>query len=263
MGMTETRPEITKSCAGCRQGLFDRPLAMAFQPIVDIAARSVFAYEALVRGPAGESAASILRSVGKAELYAFDQACRVTAIETAASLGLGGMASDLSINFLPNAVYEPRACIRTTLQAAARSRFPTGKLIFEINEGELLAAPDHLANIVAEYAAMGFRTAIDDFGSGYSNLNLLAKFRPDLVKLDMELIRGIDTDRGRRSIVGHCAAMCREMAITIVAEGVETRDESAALADLGITLMQGYVFARPGFRSLPAPDWPDRAPPAS
>ena len=255
MGLIKARLRDTSLCAGCRQGQFDRPLAMAFQPIIDVAARSVFAYEALVRGPAGESAGSILETIGQSELYAFDQACRVTAIETAAALGLGDSSCDLSINFLPNAVYEPRACIRTTLQAAARTRFPTRKLIFEINEGELLSAPDHLADIVAEYAAMGFRTAIDDFGSGYSNLNLLAKFRPDLVKLDMELIRGIESDKRRRSIVSHCAAMCREMGITVVAEGIETLGECSALNDLGITLMQGYLFAKPGFRSLPTPTW--------
>ena len=119
----------------------------------------------------------------------------------------------------------------------------------------MLSTPDHLADIVAEYAAMGFRTEIDDFGSGYSNLNILAKFRPDLVKLDMELIRGIESDKRRRSIVSHCAAMCREMGITVVAEGIETLGECSALNDLGITLMQGYLFAKPGFRSLPTPTW--------
>ncbi|EKM98216.1 MULTISPECIES: EAL domain-containing protein [unclassified Acidocella] len=229
---------------------------MAFQPIVDVEARSVFAYEALVRGPAGESAGSILQTIGQSELYAFDQACRVTAIETAAALSLGDSSCDLSINFLPNAVYEPRACIRTTLEAAARTSFPTQKLIFEISERELLSSPDHLAKIVMEYAAMGFRTAVDDFGSGYSNLNLLAKFVPHLVKLDMELIRGIEADKRRRSIVAHCAAMCREMGISVVAEGIETINEYSVLNDLGITLMQGYLFAKPGFRSLPIPTWP-------
>lgn len=256
MLLTKARSAPAKPCAGCREGQFDRPLAMAFQPIVDVGTRSVFAYEALVRGPAGEAAGNVLGAVGVAELYAFDQACRVTAIETAASTGLGALEADLSINFLPNAVYEPRACIRTTLQAASRTGFPTGKLIFEINEGELLTDPDHLAHIVAEYAAMGFRTAIDDFGAGYSNLNLLARFRPDIVKFDMALIRGIDGDKGRQSIVGHCTSMCREMGVSVIAEGIETAGEYAALRDLGITLMQGYLFAKPGFRMLPAPSWP-------
>lgn len=257
MRLSKTLPEALKPCAGCRQGQFDRPLAMAFQPILDVTARSVFAFEALVRGPAGEPAGTILETVGPAELYAFDQACRVTAIETAAELGLGVGPSDLSINFLPNAVYEPRACIQATLRAAERSKFPTSKLIFEITEAELLSDPDHLTRIVQEYAAMGFRTAIDDFGAGYSNLNLLAKFRPDLVKFDMELVRGIDNDKRRRSIVRHCTAMCQEMGVTVVAEGVETEGECSALSDLGIMLMQGYFFAKPGFRTLPAPYWAD------
>lgn len=243
-------------CAGCRPGAFDRPLAMAFQPIVDVAASRVFAYEALVRGPAGEPAGAVIETVGPAELYGFDQACRVVAIETAASLGLAVSDGALAINFLPNAVYDPRACIRTTLQAAARSDFPTERLIFEINESETLAEPGHLAHIVAEYAAMGFRTAIDDFGAGHSNLNLLTRFRPDLVKLDIELVRGIDRDRRRRRIIGHMAALCRELGIEVIAEGIETPGECAALRDLGITLMQGFLFAEPGFRALPSPSWP-------
>lgn len=249
------------SCPGCRQDAFDRrsfkrKLAMAFQPIVDVAARRVFAYEALVRGPAGEPAAAVIGTVGPAEWYGFDQACRVAAIETAASLGLAAREGALAINFLPNAVDEPRACIRTTLQAAARSDFPTGRLIFEINEGEIFADPGHLAQIVAEYAAMGSRTAIDDFGAGHSNLNLLTRFRPDLIKLDIELVRGIDGDCRRRRIVGHMAALCRELGIEVIAEGIETPGECAALRDLGITLMQGFLFAAPALGALPGPSWP-------
>lgn len=88
---------------------------MALQPVVDLATESVFAYEALVRGSAGESVGTVLETIGPPEHYAFDQACRVTAIETAAALGLADLPGDLSINLLPNAVYEPRAWIRATL----------------------------------------------------------------------------------------------------------------------------------------------------
>ncbi|MCO6062093.1 EAL domain-containing protein, partial [Pseudomonas sp. MOB-449] len=83
-----------------------------FQPIVDVEQRSVFAYEALVRGADGASAAQVLGAVKPDEMYSFDQTCRVLAIETAQRLG---MQTYLSINFLPNAVYEPASCIRLTL----------------------------------------------------------------------------------------------------------------------------------------------------
>ncbi len=229
---------------------------MAFQPIVDASTRSVFAYEALVRGPNGEGAGSVIAKVPATGLYGFDQACRTTAIETAASLDLAAQAALLSINFMPNAVYEPRACIRATLQAAARVAFPTDRLIFEITEGEAVAEPDHLARIVAAYRAMGFRTAIDDFGAGHSNLNLLAQFKPDIVKLDMVLIRGIDADPVRRILLRHCVSLCVDLDIMLIAEGVETIAEYETLREIGVTLMQGYFIARPGFKCLPKPVFP-------
>ncbi len=102
---------------------------------------------------------------------------------------------------------------------------------------------------------MGFRTAIDDFGAGYAGLNLLAAFQPDLVKLDMALVRGIDADRARRTIVDHVVRMCVELGIAVVGEGVETRDEAAALRDLGIDLQQGYLYARPQLGMLPEPSY--------
>ncbi|MBX3634620.1 MAG: EAL domain-containing protein [Rubrivivax sp.] len=236
-------------CRDCRDGqALGMPITMAFQPIVDLRSGSVFGYEALVRGTGGEGAGQVLSQVGDDNRYAFDQTCRVTAIELASRLGLEGM---LSINFLPNAVYRPQACIRTTLEAAARMGFPTSKLMFEVSESEQVLDHRHLRNIFDEYRRRGFTTAIDDFGAGHSGLNLLADFQPDIVKLDMALTREIDRDRVRRAIVTGIARFCEELGITVIAEGIETPAECLALQDLGIGLFQGYLFARPGFESLP------------
>jgi EAL domain-containing protein (putative c-di-GMP-specific phosphodiesterase class I) len=98
---------------------------MAFQPIVDVTQRQVVYYEALVRGINGESAFSILSQVTDELMYRFDQACRVKAIELASELG---MTERLSINFLPNAVYEPEACIQSTLETSRRVGWPTERL---------------------------------------------------------------------------------------------------------------------------------------
>ena len=229
---------------------------MAYQPIVDVEAGRVFAYEALVRGKAGQGAATVLAAVDETNRYAFDQACRVTAIETGAGLGLPATGALLSINFLPNAVYEPRACIRATLAAAERTRFPTGQLMFEIVESEEVTDHAHLSKIIAAYKAMGFKTALDDFGAGFSNLNLLARFQPDILKLDMELIRDIDRDRVRRAIVQGIVGVCRDLDIQVICEGIETVAEYEVLRDKGVTLFQGYLFAKPGFEALPDPVWP-------
>src|SRR5690606_15375814 len=108
----------------------------------------------------------------------------------------------------------------------------------------------HLRGIVQHYQQRGFLTAIDDFGAGYSGLNLLAELHTDLIKLDMALIRNIDTDKGRRAITNGILQVCRDLSIQVIAEGVETPGELTTLQDLGIELFQGYHFARPAFQAL-------------
>ena len=228
---------------------------MAFQPIVDIRAQTIFAYEALVRGAEGQGAAEVLSQVSDDNKYGFDQACRVTAIDVAANLNLAGEGACLSINFLPNAVYEPRACIRLTLAAAMRTGFPLQNIIFEFTEAERLDT-GHLLNILRSYRAMGFKTAIDDFGAGYAGLGLLTDFQPDIVKLDMALIRSIGQSSVKQKIVGSTLQLLRDLGIAPICEGIETQEEYETLRDLGVELMQGYLFAQPGLGELPTPAWP-------
>ena len=239
------------TCAECRDGK-ELPFAfkMAFQPIVDVAEHRVWGYEALVRGPEGESAHSVLSQLTDDQLYRFDQAARVMAIETAGKL-FDDPRARLSINFMPNAVYEPRACIQKSLQAAQRANFPATNLMFEFTENERMSDPAHVENIVRTYKALGFWTALDDFGAGYAGLSLLARLQPNLIKIDMELLRSIDRSHPRQVIVSALAAMARELDITLLAEGVESEAELTALRAAGIRLFQGFYFARPGFMSLP------------
>lgn len=240
-------------CAGCRDGeAVDFDIAMAFQPIMDLQTGAPFAYEALVRGSNGESAASVLEKVTPENRYAFDQQCRVKAIQGAARAGLLDGPARLSINFLPNAVYSPQACIQLTLATAAALDFPTDRLIFEFTENEEMTDPAHVSNIVASYQKMGFGVALDDFGAGHAGLNLLARFQPDLIKLDMELIRGLDASLPRRIIIDGVMKMCAALGVEVIAEGIETRAELDALREIGVRYIQGYLFAKPGFQSLPA-----------
>ena len=237
-------------CSGCLGGDgFEIPITMAFQPIVNIADGNVFAQEALVRGIQGQGAGHILQSVSDTNRYAFDQSCRVKAIELAAELKIADAGSLLSINFLPNAIYEPRACIRLTLTTAMQYGFPLKRIMFEFTETEKLDT-QHLLNILRTYRSMGFLTAIDDFGAGYAGLGLLSKFQPDIVKIDMDLIRGIDNDRVKRTILGPTLKMLKDLEIQVVCEGIETFGELDVLRDMGVELMQGYFLARPALGSL-------------
>ncbi|MDO9419264.1 MAG: EAL domain-containing protein [Herminiimonas sp.] len=240
-----------KDTVGCRECLkTDKPIfdfEFAFQPIVNVVTQTIYAHEALVRGPFGESAYSVLSQVTESNRYTFDQACRVKAVETAAGLE---MKSLLSINFLPNAVYRPEACIRTTLAAARKYGFPIENIIFEVTEGEKVEDRPHLVNIFNEYRRLGFRTAIDDFGAGYAGLNLLAEYQPHIIKIDMDLVRNVDASKSRQTIVEGIVQMCRKLDIVLIAEGIETKPERDFLRAVGIELMQGYLFCKPAFKSL-------------
>ena len=249
--LRQGRPDI--ETVGAR---FPIPLTMAFQPIVDAGSREVFAYEALVRGTEGETAGQVLELVDRSNRQHFDQECRLTALDLAVRLGLGGGRSALSINFMPNAWQDVGACTSLARAACERLGFPTDRVIFEFTEGEPVEDQERLGRIIRAYREVGFRTAIDDFGAGYSGLTLLAKFQPDIVKLDMELVRGIDSDRVRRAIVTSIRRMCDDLGIVIVAEGIETAGEYTVLRDLGVSLLQGFLFARPIVQTLPKPTWP-------
>ncbi|HEY4358544.1 MAG TPA: EAL domain-containing protein [Acidobacteriaceae bacterium] len=250
-------PSTGSSCGACKDGSAE-PFAftMAFQPIVDISDQTVFAYEALVRGPAGESAYSVLSQVTEESRYAFDQNCRVKAITLASRLRAHEHGARLSVNFMPGAVYSPSACIQRTLRAARETGFPLQSLIFEITEDERVRDTAHLQDIVSEYRSHGFTLALDDFGAGYSGLDLLAELNVDVLKLDMRLVRHIHTSLRSTAIVRAVVAMCHELNVRVIAEGVETVDEFELLRDLGIVLMQGYLFARPMLEGLPAINWP-------
>ncbi|MDT8438198.1 MAG: EAL domain-containing protein [Wenzhouxiangellaceae bacterium] len=255
---TAKPPDFRK--IGCRECLRAADLGfdfrMALQPIVNTRTGELFAQEALVRGVNGEPAGVVFESVNPGNRYRFDQSCRVKAIELAARLDIEGY---LSINFMPNAVYRPELCIRTALAAAEEYGFSKDRIIFEITESEQVDDIEHLRNIIRHYQSIGFLTAIDDFGAGFSGLNLLADFRTDLVKLDLALVRDIDNDRARQAIVRGVLGVCEELGARVIAEGVETVAEWKCLEDMGIELFQGFLFARPAFEAQAEIYWPERS----
>jgi EAL domain-containing protein (putative c-di-GMP-specific phosphodiesterase class I) len=240
------------SCQQCKNGeVLGFDFTMAFQPIIDVKKRSIFGYEALVRGLNQESAYQVITQVNQHNLYRFDQSCRVKAISLAARLKIDCF---VSINFMPNAVYRPELCIRTTLQAAAENNFPIEQIMFELTEAEKVTDVAHMKSIVEYYRAKGFKTALDDFGAGYSGLNMFAQFQPDIIKLDMQLIRDIDKDTVKQAIVRRMTQLNVDLGVITLAEGVETRAEFDVLRSYGIELYQGYLFAKPGFECLPQVD---------
>lgn len=221
----------------------------AYQPIVNTSQQEIVAYEALVRGAGQESAWHVLQQVPEAEKYLFDQVSRNKAICLAGRLGL---TCQLHLNHLPRSLAICDDSVASTLDTARAAGIRADQIVLEITETESIDDIRQFTRDLNQYRQQGIQTAIDDFGAGYSGLNLLAEFQPDQVKIDMKLVRGIHADGPRQSIIRAVCSVCLDLGIDVVAEGVESRDEYQWLRDQGIELYQGYLFARPAFEALTA-----------
>ncbi len=229
--------------------------SMAFQPIIDLQTRSVFAYEALVRGLRNEPAASILGSPqGPLHEHTFDARCNALAIDLADSLGLRDQRALLFLNFRPSAFGSVADRLSDLLEAVGASGFPLDRLVIELTESEPLSDLDGIERVFARFRPHGVRSAIDDFGAGYAGLSLLATFSPDIVKIDISLVHDIHRRPRSEAIVRSITSLCGKLGAEVVAEGIEHPHEAELLQRLGIRYMQGNLFAEPGFEALPL--WP-------
>ena len=124
----------------------------------------------------------------------------------------------------------------------------------EVTESEVIDNQVEFAQLINEYRSQGLKVAIDDFGAGYSGLNLLADFQPDQIKLDMNLVRSIESRGPRQAIVRAIAQACRDLGIEVIAEGVETdvRGVPVVLGPGRAAVPGLYLFAGPAFESFPA-----------
>ncbi len=223
--------------------------SFAFQPIVDTHKQEVYSHEALVRGLHNEPASQVIKRYLGDQMYAFDAACRGKAIEIAARLG---MSSHLNLNMIPCEVLDLGVSLYSTVEAAERWQFPLERIVIESTEVEVIEDHANFSLLLNEFRRVGMKFAIDDFGAGYSGLLLLSEFQPDMIKLDMSLVRGIQSHGPRQSIVRAIAQVCADLGIDFIVEGVETGDELSWFTDLGAHLYQGYLFAKPSFEALPS-----------
>jgi EAL domain-containing protein (putative c-di-GMP-specific phosphodiesterase class I) len=218
-----------------------------FQPIVSLKEREVYGYECLSRGIAQDGSiippGDLFRQAKDLKLlFNLDRVARENALQHACDKKVPGY---VFINFLPNAIYDPEYCLRTTMEKARQVNIPRDRIVFEIVESESFEDIDHLKRILSYYQSQGVRTALDDIGSGYSSLNTLATLRPDIMKLDLHLIHGIDADSLKQSIFAGLQRIAKDNGIILLAEGVETADELEFLRSSGVDLVQGYYFSRP------------------
>ncbi len=231
------------------------PYSFAYQPIADTRNRCIESFEALVRGPAGQGADWVMDHLDAQALRQFDIDARLRAIALAGQLQL---AVRLNLNLLTDSVEAAGGtALTSTVDMAVIAGLRVEQLVLEVSERDVIKDSRSFVARANLCRALGVRFAIDDFGSGYSGLNLLADFQPEQVKLDMQLVRDVHRKGPRQAITRGVLRTCEDLGIEVVAEGVETVDEYRWLSDEGIHLFQGYLFAKPAFERLPDVHFPD------
>lgn len=232
-----------------RQMLAEDRFVTHFQPIVEARdAERVYAHECLVRGRERNGALvspGEMLPVAKAAglLPQFDRAARLSAVRAAESRGLPWL---IFVNVNPNAVHDPATCLASTFQAIERSAIEPERVVFEIPEAEEVADAAHLAELLRLTRARGYRVALDDLGAGYASVRLLTRLKPDFVKLDRELVEGIEADPFKARFVEKLLDVARSLGIPCVAEGVETEEEWRWAQERRVDYVQGFFVAHPG-----------------
>jgi EAL domain-containing protein (putative c-di-GMP-specific phosphodiesterase class I)/ActR/RegA family two-component response regulator len=231
---------------GDRAGLESRfanaleTLWMAYQPIVSWSARCVFAHEALVRTeePTLRRPDHLLDAAERlGRLPDLGRAIRAKAAATMATMPVDGL---LFVNLHTEDLADEQLFAATSPLSAFASR-----VVLEITERAALDRIEEPMRCMQRLRAMGYRIAIDDLGAGYAGLTSFAQLEPEVVKVDMSLVRGIDQSHTKQKLIRSIVELCRDLKIQIVAEGIETAAERNTLIRLGCDLCQGYLFARP------------------
>lgn len=219
--------------------LQDGGLSMAFQPLVALDSGRTVGVEALARFPAvlgGTTATWFAEAASVGAGTQLELACVRLVRDQLPDLP---RHLDVHVNLSPQALWDPAA-------VAVLEQLPLGRIVLEITEHEAVENYPGLMGILAPLRAAGMRLAIDDAGAGFASMRHVLLLHPEVLKLDISLVRGLDTDASKRSMCQALTGFAHATGATVVAEGVEVAAEADALRALGVDLGQGYFFARPG-----------------
>ena len=232
-----------------RDALDDNWLFSLFHPIVQADSGVVFAYEALIRARNPHTqetigAGPLINASVKLNLeHVLDQRARQTAIRNAAALHMPKMR--LFINFMPNTIYDPEVCLRTTMETVEECGMELSDLVFEVVETERIPDMKRLCKILDYYRSRGAGTAVDDMGAGFSSVEYLTALRPDFVKLDRELVVQAEHKASARQSLDVIIAQAGQLGIKVIAEGIETEEQMQMCRSAGVDFMQGFLFGLP------------------
>lgn len=225
----------------------NKSLVIYFHPIIDAKTLKIYGYECLVRGltPSGELIPPLVLfdfAEKTDNLFYLDRACREVAVSTASRKKLENYK--IFINFIPTSIYDPESCLQTTIQAAKVYNFNPANLVFEVVESQKVTDLNHLSNIISYYRRHGYMVALDDMGTGYASIEMLINLKPDLVKIDRQIINDIHKDSVKQSVFRGIVKICEETDILKIAEGIEKEEEFKFVKDY-VDLVQGYLFSKP------------------
>ncbi|WP_196594108.1 GGDEF domain-containing protein [Pectinatus sottacetonis] len=226
--------------------LQNKLITPVYQPIVNLKTGEIFAYEALSRGPRGSRLASPDKLFSLAEKekcsWQLDYLCRSMAIKNVADI-LG--ERKLFLNVDAKILYDKKFHQGSTAKLLRRFSLNTSNIVFEISEKTTIDDYEAFCAVLNNYKCQNYKIAIDDVGSGYSGLNLLAQLSPHFVKIDIGLVKDIDKNYIRKSIVKALTSFAHAANIKIIAEGIERKEELEVLIDLGIDFGQGFFLGKP------------------
>lgn len=224
-------------------------LRMMAQPIVDVTERKVLGYELLARAVSKEGTIIPPTELYQAareqnQLFRLDKACRIHGIETGQSFSEDKL---IFINFIPTSIYVPEHCLATTINAVERCGIERQRVVFEVVETDQVQDMKHLRRILEYYRKQGFLTALDDVGSGFNNVSTLTALEPDIVKLDRAYVAGIQDSDAKREAAERICEAGKSVGARMLAEGIESPEESRVLSNMGYHWQQGYWFGRPSW----------------
>ena len=223
-------------------------IACVYQPIVKLDDFSVLGYELLARGPVDSELhrPDALFEVARDEdrVPELDRLCRMTAARGSTTLPSHYLRF---INTEPlNLFFHSHSDLFIQEFIAATPEDLRGQTVMEITENSVIDDFARMRDVVRRLREQGFRIAIDDAGAGYAGLQTMVEIEPDFIKLDMSLIRNLGSSLVKQKLVGTLRDFCHQADITLMAEGIETRDQLDTLIRLGIEYGQGFLFAHPG-----------------
>ncbi len=226
---------------------FDRAMSsmwMAYHPIIDVTKKTIFGYEALLRStePSLPHPGAVIDAAMRlGRLESLGRAIRSLASEPIPSDADFSLFVNLHVTDLTDpSLSDPESPLSKIAH----------RVVLEITERSSLDEVKDARRRVAALREMGFRIAVDDLGAGYAGLSSFTLLEPEIVKLDMSLVRDIHVTSTKQKVVRSMTTLSKDMGMIVVAEGVETREERDCLVDLGCDLLQGFLFAKPG-RAFP------------